>query len=181
MTLDPVIPLISSLVLSYIFVVASIHKWKDLAAFKVILENYQILPTTLLGTFTLIIPAMEIATGVALLIPILTPVAAILAASLLLMYMLGIGINLLKGRRTIDCGCGGTDNKQAISEWLLVRNGILLFLVMAIILPVVPRSLVWLDWAVVLMATLTACLMYNVLNQLLMNRDLLKILRSGHG
>ena len=97
------------------------------------------------------------------------------------MYIFVIGINLIKGRRTIDCGCGGTNQKQNISEWLLLRNGILLFLVYSITAPVQPREFIWFDWTVVVLATMLGCLFYNIVNQLLVNKDLLKGLRSHHG
>ena len=180
MNFDPVIPIISSLLLSYIFVVAGLHKWQDIAEFKTTLTNYQIVPDSLLGGFSYIVPVLEIVCGVTLLLPPTSVFAAFLAATLLLMYIFGIAINLLKGRRSIDCGCGGTEQKQSISEWLIIRNGLLLVMCYCVTASVLPRELLWFDWIVVLLAAVIGGLFYNILNQLLVNKDLLKVLRS-HG
>jgi len=180
MSFDPVIPIISSLLLSYIFVVAGLHKWQDIAEFKTTLSNYQVVPESLLSGFTYIVPVLEIVCGVALLLPSTSILAAFLAAVLLLMYIFAIAINLIKGRRSIDCGCGGTEQKQSISEWLIMRNGLLLVICYGVTASVLPRELLWFDWIVVLLAAVIGGLFYNILNQLLVNKDLLKVLRS-HG
>ena len=181
MKFDPIILVTCSLILSYVFVVASVHKWQNLDGFKSTIVNYQILPEGMSGAFVFSIPAVELICGIALLNPYSASLGALVAAILLLMYIIAIAINLLRGRRTIDCGCGGTEQKQAISEWLIFRNGILLFFAYAVITNVQTRELGWLDWIVVLLATATGCLFYNIVNQLLVNKDLLKVLRSHHG
>jgi len=181
MQFDPVIPAIASLVLSYVFVVAAIHKWRNIEDFRTTLANYQVLPDKLLGIFIFAVPTLELLGGIALLFPYSANMATMSIAVLLLMYMSAIGINLLRGRRTIDCGCGGSEQKQAISEWLLLRNAGLLFLAYSITATVQPRTLLWFDWVVVFLATLVTCLFYNIINQLLVNNDLLKVLRSHYG
>ncbi len=180
MQFDPVIPAIASLVLSYVFVVAAIHKWRNIEEFRATLTNYKVLPDKLLGVFIYAVPTVELFSGIALLIPYTEFMATLSVAGLLLIYMFAIGLNLLRGRRTIDCGCGGSEQKQAISEWLLLRNATLLFLAYSITAAVQPRILLWLDWVVVFLATVVACLFYNVFNQLLVNRDLLKVLRTHY-
>lgn len=178
MQIDPVIPLVCSLILSYVFVVASFHKWQNLSEFRETLTNYQVLPEALLGFFVLSVPTVELLCGVALLVPYSVTMAASGVAILLLMYIGAIAINLLKGRRTIDCGCGGTEQKQAISEGLIVRNGVLVFFAYCLITAVPARELGALDWLIALLATVVGCLFYNIVNQLLVNKGLLKGLRD---
>ena len=178
MLMDPLVSLVAALLLSYIFAVAALHKWQAMEEFRATLENYRLLPALLLAPAAVVLPLAETVTGLALLIPSTSNYAAVLAALLLLLYIIGIGVNLLRGRRTIDCGCGGSDQRQNISEWLIVRNLVLLGLTYIVIAPETSRTLLWLDWLVVVMATLAACLVYNVFNQLLVNRDFLNILRS---
>jgi uncharacterized membrane protein YphA (DoxX/SURF4 family) len=180
MKLDPVFIITCSLILSYIFVVASFHKWQNLEEFTETLRNYRLLPEASLGLFSYAIPGLELCCGLALLVPQSASVAAILAGALLLMYIFAIGLNLLKGRRSIDCGCGGVDQKQAISEWLIVRNSVLLFFSYCVIAATQAREALWLDWCIALLAAIVGCLFYNIVNQLLVNRDLLKGLRN-HG
>ncbi len=180
MQIDPVIAITCSLILSYVFVVASFHKFQNISEFKQTLSDYQVIPDSLLSFFIYSIPTLEMLTGITLLIPISSGLAAISASFLLLVYMVAIGINLIKGRRSIDCGCGGTEQKQNISEWLLLRNGLLIFLAYCITASVQARELLWFDWTVVLLAAIIGCLFYNIINQLLVNKDLLKVLRT-HG
>ncbi|MFT5132128.1 MAG: putative membrane protein YphA (DoxX/SURF4 family) [Gammaproteobacteria bacterium] len=181
MTFDPIIPVTCALTLSYVFVVAGFHKIRDIVEFKSTLENYQVVPTFLLSFFVYLIPVLELLTGIALIVPFTSELAAISASVLLIMYLFAMGINLVKGRRTIDCGCGGTEQKQNISEWLLLRNGVLLFFAYCVTATVEGRGLIWLDWVVVVLSTVIACLFYNIVNQLLVNKDLLKGLRSDYG
>ena len=180
MIVDPVIHMIASLILSYVFVIAGFHKCQAPEEFTTTLINYKILPAILVRQGVYLFPTVEIMTGVALLIPPIARLAALSAGFLLLIYMLAIGVNLLRGHRHLDCGCGGPAQRQTISEWMLVRNGVLLSLAYMVTCQIDPRSLLWLDGIVIVLATLMACLFYNMVNQLLANRDLLKVLRGRH-
>ncbi len=176
MTFDPAVNLIASLVLSYVFVLAGLHKCRAPAEFAATLDNYQILPQGLSRQGVYLIPVAEIMTGVALLIPATAKLSALSAAVLLCAYMTAIGVNLLRGRRNIDCGCGGAAQKQSLSEWMLARNGLLLLLAYLAGCQVQSRTLLWFDWVVVVLATVMGCLFYSIINQLLANKDLLKAL-----
>jgi len=180
MIVDPVINIIASLILSYVFVVAGFHKCQAPKEFATTLNNYKILPESLIRQGVYLFPTVEIMTGVALLIPVTAKLAALSAGFLLSIYMVAIGVNLLQGRGNIDCGCGGSEQKQTISEWMIVRNSLLLFLAYIVTCQIEPRSLLWFDWIVIILATLTGCLFYNIVNQLLANKDLLKVLREYH-
>ena len=180
MPIDPVVQIVSALVLSCVFVTAGFHKCQAPAEFATTLRNYKILPEALIRQCVYLLPVAEIMTGVALLIPAVTRLAALAAGALLIAYMLAIGVNLLRGRRNIDCGCGGPQQKQAISEWMIARNGLLLFLAVLAGAPVQPRPLLWFDWTVIVLAVVTGCLFYHIINQLLVNKDLLRALREGN-
>ena len=180
MSIDPIFLISASLLLSYVFVIASWHKWQDLEVFQETLLNYRILPESLVKLFSRFVPALELLCGIGLLIPQLASFAAILAGSLLLMYIFAIALNLARGRRSIDCGCGGSEQKQAISEWMVVRNSLLLLFAYVVLAFTQTRQPVLLDWLIALLAAVVACLFYNIFNQLLVNRDLLKVLRN-HG
>jgi len=180
MSVDPAVHIIASLILSYVFVVAGFHKCRSTEEFAAILNNYKILPQSLIRQGVYLFPTVEIMTGVALLIPVTAKPAALSAGFLLSIYMVAIGVNLLRARRNIDCGCGGPAQKQTISEWMIVRNSLLLSLAYIVTRQIEPRSLLWFDWTVIILATLSGCLFYNTANQLLANRDLLKVLREYH-
>lgn len=180
MPIDPIVQIVAALVLSCVFVTAGFHKCQAPAEFAAALSNYKILPAALNRQCVYLLPVAEIMTGVALLIPAVTQLAAVAAGALLTLYMFAIGVNLLRGRRNIDCGCGGPQQKQTISEWMIARNSLLLFLAALAGAPVQPRPLLWFDWAVVVLAAVVGCLFYHIINQLLVNKDLLRALREGN-
>ena len=181
LTFDPALNLIAALALSYVFVLAGLHKCKAPAEFATTLANYRILPESLARQGVYLVPVVEIMTGVALLIPATATLAAFSAGTLLCTYIAAIGINLLRGRRNIDCGCGGPAQKQTISEWMIVRNGLLLGLAFIAGSQTLARPLLWFDWLTVILATVMGCLFYNIVNQLLVNKDLLKsLVRISH-
>ena len=173
MTFDPAVNLVAALVLSYVFVMAGLHKCRAPAEFAATLANYRILPESLARQGVYLVPVAEIMTGAALLFPATARLAAFLAGGLLCIYVAAIGINLLRGRRNIDCGCGGPAQKQTISEWMIVRNGLLLGLAFIAGSQIEARALLWLDWLTIILATVMGCLFYNIINQLLVNKDLL--------
>ena len=181
LTFDPALNLIAALVLSYVFVLAGLHKCRAPAAFAATLANYRILPEGLARQGVYLVPVAEIMTGVALLIPATVQLAALSAGGLLCVYIAAIGINLLRGRRNIDCGCGGPAQKQTISEWMIVRNGLLLVLAFIAGSRVEPRALLWFDWLTIILATVMGCLFYNIINRLLVNKDLLRPLAREDG
>lgn len=173
---DPAVNLSAALVLGYVFLLAGWHKCRAPVEFAATLANYKVLPDGLARQGVYLIPVVELMTGAALLIPATRMVAAWAAGGLLCAYIAAIGVNLLRGRRNIDCGCGGPAQKQIISEWMLARNGLLLILVVIVGSQVQPRALLWFDWLTIMPAAVMGCLFYNVINQLLANKDLLEAL-----
>ena len=173
-TFDPALNLIAALILGYVFALAGLHKCRAPAEFATTLANYRILPEGLNRQAVYLVPVIEIMTAVALLIPATAQLASFSAGGLLCIYIAAIGINLLRGRRNIDCGCGGPAQKQTISEWMIVRNGVLLLLAFIAGSQAEARALLWFDWLMIIMATVMGCLFYNIINQLLVNKDLLR-------
>lgn len=177
--MNPVFVQVSSYILSYVFVTAALHKWRGRARFEGILQNYRVLPRFAVRPAAVLLPPLEFALGVALF-----PgggLAAWPAAALLILYSAAIALNLLRGRRSIDCGCGGTEHGQTLSEWLLLRNAILIVFATLAAVPMSARSLAWYEWIIVLFASGAGCLFYHTGNLLLVNRDLLRNLRLNNG
>lgn len=175
--MDPLPAVAAALVLSFVFLSAAMHKAGDLKRFEATLANYRVLPAILVPGTARLVPVIEAVVGAALLMPPISRMAAIAAALLLAAYTLAIGVNLLRGRRAIDCGCGAPGRRQTLSGWLLIRNGALLGLSWACSIPVSDRALHWIDWSVIVPAAAAACLFYAAADQLLANRDLL--VRAG--
>jgi hypothetical protein len=108
----------------------------------------------------------ELALALGLWLPALRATCALGAAALLSLYGIAIAINLTRGRRDIDCGCGGPLGRQTLSEALVLRNALLAVAAVAAALPVAPRALGWLDGWTLGAAVAAMTVLYNALNAL---------------
>jgi hypothetical protein len=118
--IDPALALVVRLAGALLLGGAAWHKLRDRESFRAALADYRLLPARLVPAAAALVTATELALALGLLA---TPRAAFGAAALLAGYALAIGVNLLRGRRHIDCGCGGA--AQPLSAWLVGRNLVL--------------------------------------------------------
>jgi uncharacterized membrane protein YphA (DoxX/SURF4 family) len=176
--LDPVVVIALSLLVGYVLADAGLHKLRDPDFFGVIIEDYRLLPRIDGRLLALLVGAAELAAAVAILLPWTHVGGLLAAAALLTLYFLAIAVNLARGRRSIQCGCGGVSQHQSLSGALLLRNAVLIAiaLVLAWMEPA-QRSLGWLDWLVSLGAAVSAALVYMSANLLLSNDELLANLK----
>ena len=121
MNVDPVIATIIRFALGWLFLAASAHKLRDMVDFRSVLATYRILPERLVAVAAWLVVAAEISIGVGMLWQF--PSAYVGGAALLLAYAVVMAINLMRGRRFIDCGCGGAT--QPLSLGLVLRNVVL--------------------------------------------------------
>lgn len=119
---DPVVILTVHAAFALLFAAAARHKLRDRAAFAATLAAYRVLPASVTGAAGVGIAAVEAATATAWLVPGAGRIAALATIALLGAYGAAIALNLARGRRTIDCGCGLGGAPQPISGWLVVRN-----------------------------------------------------------
>jgi hypothetical protein len=116
-----------------VFVVAALPKIADPPAFAHMIYNYRLLPGGLVNVLALILPWVELFAGLALILGVWKKEAAVVAAVLLLVFMVAIGINLARGH-AVDCGCfdvrsAGKSREELSAEmrWVLLRDvGLLL-------------------------------------------------------
>jgi hypothetical protein len=120
--IDPAISWSVSLALALLFAGAALHKAGDRAQFRSVLAGYRLLPAALLPVAAPVVIAAELAAAVLLLITPVRAIGAWVAALLLLGYALALGVNLLRGRTRIDCGCLGFGRSDRISWWMVARN-----------------------------------------------------------
>jgi hypothetical protein len=144
-TIDPVIAAALRVLLALLFAAAVAHKFTDFTAFRIVLHDYDVLPPAFVTPATVLVIATEIVLAATLPWSASGSVAAWAAVVLLAVYSLGIAINLLRGRRTLECGCAPSTYRQPLSEWLLFRNAALIAAALALTLPSEPRALAWLD------------------------------------
>jgi hypothetical protein len=167
MSLDPVVAWALRVGLALLLAASAAQKLRDVGAFAAAIAGYRLLPFSLARPAAVSFVAAEWILAAALLLPGLHAPAALYAAGLLGLYTVAIGWNLVRGRRDIDCGCGGPLGRQRISEALVVRNTVLVAAALLGALPVVPRALGWLDAFTALAAIASGALLYAATEALL--------------
>jgi len=94
------------IVIAYIFIYAGAEKIANPDNFALSISNYRLLPTASLNFFAIIIPWIEIVSGLLLLFGILTKENSAIILFLLIIFTIAIIISLFRGL-SIDCGCFG--------------------------------------------------------------------------
>lgn len=176
LTIDPTLPHMCAALLAIVFLSGAWQKLRNMDTFAMAIEQYQLLPPSLALGAAWGLLAAELAAGV-LLLPIATrELGAALALLVLVVVTLAVAFNLLRGRRAIDCGCGGPEGSQHLSWGLVLRNGLLSLGVGLAVAAETPRELVWLDGVTVVAGALAMYGLYAAANQLMANRpQLLKL------
>lgn len=177
--MDPVIQWVICLGLTCLWLRTASHKLGSFRHFAATVSGYRLLPEFLTGIGATFIVAAEATAGVGVLLPAVRTLALAGSAALLASYAVAIAINLLRGRRDIDCGCTGPAFRQPLSGWLVARNLALTGIALLGLLPVQPRSLEWVD-LVSLAGTVTAMLLlYIAINRLIGYMPMFSKLRSS--
>lgn len=191
---------------AWLLVSAAVQKMFDFPRFSATLAAYRIAPQRLTGVAAFLVVALEVLAAVVLLVVFFVPLVqlsigseahvdgslgashdveawslpalALLAPVLILGYACAMAVNLRRGRRSIDCGCGGVP--MPLSKSLVVRNLVLGFgLIWALL--ILSSSHLWPSASIlvggsalllVLSSSLVLCFVYLVVNQLLANRAL---------
>jgi hypothetical protein len=89
------------------------------------------------------------------------------AILVLIAYASGLGVNLLRGRRDLDCGCGTARDRRAIAGWMVWRNLILGGALGITLLPWSPRSFDLTDLLTVLGGLTVGVTLYAAVDRLL--------------
>ena len=94
----------TQIALGLFFVVAALPKVVDPPSFAHMIYNYRLLPGPLVNLAALAMPWAELLMGIALICGIWRRTAESLVGALLVVFVVAISINLLRGN-AIDCGC----------------------------------------------------------------------------
>jgi hypothetical protein len=163
---DPVFAWILRASLAALFAIAAVHKIRDPRVFLRTFSDYELLPPLFTTPGAIVLVVAELSIAVALWVDPDGGRAGLAAVALLSIYTFAIAVNLLRGRRKIDCGCFGPAHRQPLAGWLVLRNGILVMAAAAICLPISERSLHLLDGLSLLGGFLTLALLFNAINVL---------------
>lgn len=167
MGVDPLLSQVAALSLSVLLLVAASHKLRAPQVFASQLADYQLTPRWAEPALQWSLPVAELMAALGLLAPASRYLAALLAMALLMVYTSAIAINLMRGRRRIDCGCLGPALRQELSPWLLGRNALLLLLGGVALWPITVRDWGWHDHLITVLASVALLLLYVAANTLI--------------
>ena len=165
--MDAFLHLVLGLAFAGFWGAAAAQKWLDPARFRAIVAEYRLVPAALAAPVAVGLAAVETVLGVWWLTGRASAACALVTIVLLGGYACAIGINLVRGRVHIDCGCGGRE--QPLSRHLLARNAVLMLLAAGALLPVAPRVLGWPDYVAAAAALAVLALLQIAASQLLAN------------
>ncbi|MDH3212719.1 MAG: DoxX family membrane protein [Myxococcales bacterium] len=174
--LDPAVRIALRLSLALLLLAASHHKLREFEAFRSAMANYRLLPDRWTRVAAAGVASGELAVGIALLAPGLTRAAAGAAVALLALYTAAIAINLIRGRRDIDCGCAGPRARRPLSGGLVARNAVLMLVAAACALPAAGRPLVWLDGVTLVAGVTVLVFLYGAIDASLAHAPRLRAL-----
>lgn len=156
----------ASVFVGLIFLVAGIDKLRHRDLLPGVIANYRLLPAALVGPAAAVLPIAELLIGAALLLGN-RPAAPVAAIGLLLVFAAAMAINIGRGRRHIDCGCGHSGLRQELGWGKVARN---IAMAAAVSLRLAgPAGLPPLDLAIAISAgamLFLLTLMFNALNAL---------------
>jgi hypothetical protein len=151
--------------LALVLFAAAWHKLSEPEVFAGALQAYRLLPEAAVTPVGRLLPWVEIGTGVGLLIPATRYPALWAFTGLIALYALAMAVNLWRGRRQIDCGCGG--EVHPLSWGLVLRNGVLAAAALLVAGPTVEREFQWLDGVTLVAGVLALYAMYLLFDELL--------------
>ena len=117
--------LLLRVVVGFVFLYAGILKISDPAGFSDAINNYDLLPLIFVNFFAIILPWIEIVSGLFLLFGISVKENSLIISVLLIVFILAIAISLARGLN-IECGCFGTSSGTKVGIIKLVENIVLL-------------------------------------------------------
>ncbi|UYP19136.1 methylamine utilization protein [Rhodococcus sp. Z13] len=119
---------------------AGAPKVRDRQALLRTVRGYKLLPAPLEQAVSFALPWVEIVLGLALITGIAGRIAAACATALFACFFAGLSINLLRGRRDLDCGCFafGSHDVPRIGWFHALRAGA--FVLVSVGLAVVPTG-----------------------------------------
>lgn len=117
----PLLGVAASVAVALLFAVAGIDKLRHRDLLPGVIANYRLLPDTLVAPAAALLPGVELLVASGLLLGF-APVAPLAAIALLLVFAGAMAINIGRGRRHIDCGCGHAGLRQQLGWSQVARN-----------------------------------------------------------
>jgi putative oxidoreductase len=90
--------------LGMVFLYASYHKIVSPAHFAKIIYGYYLFPDIFINIIAIVLPFLELFSGLALILGIYPRTAAVIIDGMLMGFIIALSINLIRGQQ-FDCGC----------------------------------------------------------------------------
>lgn len=117
---NPLLVAVLRVALGAVFIVASLDKIQNPEAFATTIANYRIMPYTVINGIAIVLPWLEIVTGILLVLGIWIKAGTLIVWGLLLAFSIAISQALARGL-DISCGCFTTNPAaERMSFWTLI-------------------------------------------------------------
>ncbi len=125
----PLLELSFRWLVGWVFIVSSINKIGAPADFAKIIYGYYLFPAATINLIAIILPFVELFTGLALIVGYLPRAAALIVSGMLIAFIVAVSINLARGHQ-FDCGCFSLSQSDLPSSarQVLIRDIFLLML-----------------------------------------------------
>ncbi|MCB1692043.1 MAG: hypothetical protein KDI19_04710 [Pseudomonadales bacterium] len=170
--IDPLLPGIVAVGFGLLWLFASMHKLGEHGIFEATLADYQLLPTSLVRPVARLLAYTEGCLAIAWIVRAQPVYVVGISTALLSLYALAMGINIVRGRTGISCGCSfaATGEDARLSWWLVLRNLGLVAVAFIALVPTTGRHLGAADYMVIVAALLACALLQVAIGQLRKNR-----------
>ena len=152
----------AGVVIALLFLVAGVDKLRHRALLPGVIANYRLLPSALVAPAAALLPVAELVIAVLLLLGLVAampPIAPLAAVLLLLVFAAAMAVNIQRGRRHIDCGCGHAALRQQLGWGQVLRNVVLAAGLLPLLATGNASSLAGADLAVALVAGIAVYLL----------------------
>ena len=127
----PLVVTLLRIALGLVFIVASLDKIQNPENFATNIANYRLLPYRLINFSAIVLPWLEIVTGILLVVGVWIRAAGILTCGMLVLFIMAISQALVRDL-DISCGCFSTDPADyRMTRWTLYWN------------------IIWLGWGII--------------------------------
>ncbi|MDE2831334.1 MAG: DoxX family membrane protein [Gemmatimonadota bacterium] len=113
------------IILGALFLWTGLSKMSQIEDFARTIDTFNLLPQILILPAAIIIPWVEFLTGLSLLLGFKTRLSACVCSGLLCLFVIALGINILRGMDNMACGCFGVGISDTLST-ALIRNIVLI-------------------------------------------------------
>ena len=122
--------LIFRFLLGGLFVYASLHKIVNPQEFAQSIYYYHFLPGVFINLFAILLPWVELAAGMALILGVMVEAASLITGSMLVVFIIALTSAALRGL-DISCGCFSSSQSGGDEVWTRIAEDILLLIMAA--------------------------------------------------